>query len=53
MDSSGALVGIATTVRGGGGGGGFGGRGAGTSATGVGFALASDNVAAAVERIMR
>ena len=53
VDSSGALVGIATTVRGGGGGGGFGGRGAGTSATGVGFALASDNVAAAVERIMR
>ena len=53
VDSSGALVGIATNVRGGGGGGGGGGfRGRGT-ATGVGFALASDNVAAAVARIMR
>ena len=59
MDSSGALVGIVTTVKGsggsggGGGGFGFGGRGAGSTATGVGFALSSDNVAAAIGRIMR
>lgn len=57
VDSSGALVGIATAVRGSGGsggqGGGFGGRGAGSTANGVGFALASDNVAAAIGRIMR